>query len=315
MNRNFQITTCLAFLAVATLLQSGPVSRLDAQVVLNELPENVRGVRVDDKVGEYIPLDLLFTDEKGNKVSLGKFFKKGKPIILTLNYSDCPGLCIAQLDNLVDNFRGVLGKDIGDKFDIITVSIDPTEGHSKALATKAKYVGLLKDTKADEAWHFLVGDGASIRKLAETVGFVYNYDKVNRRYNHAAVTYFVSPEGRLCRYFLSLGVEPDQLKLAIGEANEGLLNNSLTDAIVQLCYMYDPNANRYTASARKLMSLGGAVFAMMLFGLTAPFWFGRRGAAKPPTDANDAASTAASGYIKTGSDAITELNPKQDSHE
>ncbi len=104
-------------------------------------------IAVEDKVGEYIPLDLLFTDEKGNQVSLGKFFNKNKPIILTLNYSDCPGLCIAQLDGMVANLRDSVGKDLGDRFEIITVSIDPTEKFTKARDTKAKYVGMLRDTK------------------------------------------------------------------------------------------------------------------------------------------------------------------------
>jgi protein SCO1 len=294
-------------------------ARADAQL-LTDLPDAAKGIRVEDKVGEYLPLDLLFTDEAGNKVSLGKFFNKGKPIILTLNYSDCPGLCIAQLDNLVENFRGPLGQQIGDQFEIVTVSIDPTELPSKAASTKSRYVGMLRDTKAEASWHFLTGDGPSIRKLAQTVGFVYTYDKVNKRYNHAAVTYFISPKGRVCRYLLQLGVEPEQLKLAIGEANAGVLTTSLTDAIIQMCYMYDPDANRYVASARSVMAFGGAAFTMMIFGLTAPFWFSKRGAAKTPLATNSTANELPTGYINSGSDASPagqsiDQDPSTDKHE
>ncbi len=292
---------------LSTVAPFGTSSKLQAQL-LRELPDNARGIGVDDKVGEFVPLDLLFTDERGNKIGLGKFFKKGKPIVLTLNYSDCPGLCIAQLDNLVANLRGSLGEELGERFEIVTVSIDPTEKFSKARDTKAKYTGLLRDTSAEESWHFLTGEQQQISKLANAVGFKYTYDKANNRYSHAAVTYFLSPEGRVCRYFVSLGLEPDQVKLAIAEAGKGQLNESISDAFIQLCYMYDPDANRYATDARRVMAFGGAAFMIMLVGLTAPFWF--RGAAKAPTAKTEGLKADANGYIEQEAGADRTANPE-----
>jgi len=290
---------------------------LQAQL-LRELPENARGIGVDDKTGEFIPLDLLFNDERGNRIGLGKFFKQGKPIILTLNYSDCPGLCIAQLDNLVANLREPLGKDLGERFEIVTVSIDPTEKFTKARDTKTKYVGLLRDTKAEESWHFLTGEQQQITKLAKAVGFKYSYDKANNRYSHAAVTYFLSPEGRVCRYFVSLGVEPDQMKLAIAEAGKGQLNETMSDSFVQLCYMYDPEANRYATDARRVMAFGGAAFILMVVGLTAPFWFSR-GAAKVPTTTVEGLNLETNSYIEEAENAkrpaSSDHHPSKDTHE
>ena len=302
---------------LSTAVPMGASANLQAQL-LRDLPENAQGIGVDDKVGEFVPLDLLFTDERGNKVGLGKFFKKGKPIVLTLNYSDCPGLCIAQLDNVVANLRESLGQDLGERFEIVTVSIDPTESFTKARDTKAKYVGLLRDTQAEAAWHFLTGEQQQIAKLAKAVGFKYSYDKTNKRYSHAAVTYFLSPEGRVCRYFVSLGVEPDQMKLAIAEAGKGQLNETMSDAFIQLCYMYDPDANRYATDARRVMAFGGAAFMLMLVGLTAPFWFSR-GAAKAPTASTEGLKSDANGYIdlEAGADrsASPEHGPLKDTHE
>jgi protein SCO1/2 len=285
--------------------------------LLKELPESARGIAVLDKVGEFVPLDLLFTDERGNQIGLGKFFKKNKPIILTLNYSDCPGLCIAQLDNLVANLREPWGQDLGERFEIVTVSIDPTEKFTKARDTKAKYVGLLRDTKAEESWHFLTGEQQQITKLANAVGFKYTYDKANKRYSHAAVTYFLSPDGRVCRYFVSLGLEPQQMKLAIAEAGKGKLNESISDSFIQMCYMYDPEANRYSADARSAMALGGGVFVLMLVGLTAPFWFGR--AAKAPIAKSEGLHSTENSYIQSeanSSDIKSPNNsPMKDTHE
>lgn len=268
-----------------------PLSGLRAQLLLDELPFNARGIDVEDKVGDFIPLDAMFKDERGNKTGIGRYFKKGKPIVLTLNYSNCPGLCVAQLDNLVRTLRATDAKGMGDDFEIVTISIDPNERPTKAAETKAKYTAMLRSDKATDAWHFMTGDQRNISKIAEAVGFRYTYDKANKRYNHPAATYFISPDGRICRYLLSLGVEPQQFSLAVAEANDGKLTLSVTDAIIQFCYLYNPDANRYSASARRMLAFAAAAFCLLLLGGTAPFWF--RG--KKPPNSGQVAKSADSG--------------------
>lgn len=165
------------------------------------------------------------------------------------------------------------GAELGDDFEILTVSIDPLESPEKAARTKAKYTGLLSGDGPQRGWHFLTGKQADIAKLADAVGFRYSYDKANQRYNHAAATYFLSADGRICRYLVSLGVEPQQFQLAIAEAAEGKLTRSFADTIIQMCYMYDPEANRYTASARRMLALAAGAFVVLLTGAVVPFWF------------------------------------------
>ncbi len=253
-----------------------PTASVSAQMLKDDVPSVASSIDVEDRVGEFIPLDLVFSDERGNKVGLGRYFKQGRPIVLTLNYSDCPGLCMAQLDNIVSTLRELDGAGIGEQFDIVTVSIDPTESSTKAALTKQKYVGMLRSTGAEKGWHFLTGEQKSITALAKSVGFHYSYDKASKRYSHAAVTYFLSADGRICRYFLSLGQEPAQFKFALSEAAEGKLNSTMSDTFVQMCYSYDPDANRYTADARRLLSFSAGAFVLLMLGFTAPFWFAGR---------------------------------------
>lgn len=297
---NFPVDNFRRFFLALCLFSMTAVG-LRANSIQDALPANARGIDIEDKVGEFIPLELMFADERGNPVPLRKFFKQGKPIILTLNYSDCPGLCIAQLDNLVSTLRAIDGEGLGERFEIVTVSIDPTESPSKAASTKDKYVGMLRGTKADESWHFLTGKQRAISTLADAVGFRYTYDKANKRYNHAAATYFISSDGRVCRYLLSLGVEPEQLKLAVAEAGEGKLTSSLSEAFIQFCYMYDPDANRYSANAKRILAFGGAVFVMLTLGFSAPFWFSKKAlpAAKGPSSQIGSAETLTAAYNKS----------------
>ncbi len=268
-------TAKLTLLLVWTVIFS-PVQWAAAQLLQEDLPPSAQSINVENSVGKFVPLDLVFNDERGTAVSLGKYFKQGKPIVMTLNYSDCPGLCVAQLDLLTQTLRDLAGLKLGQDFEILTVSIDPLESSDKAARTKAKYTGLLSDSQAAEGWHFLTGKQTAISQLADAVGFRYTYDKVNKRYNHAAATYFLSSDGRVCRYLLSLGAEPQQFQLAVSEAAQGKLMRTFADAIIQLCYMYDPDANRYTASARRMLAFGGGAFVLLLLGFTAPFWFSRR---------------------------------------
>jgi len=253
-----------------------PSAGLKAQMLMDQIPASAKAIEVEDRVGEFVPLDLVFSDERGNKVGLGRFFKRNRPVVLTLNYSDCPGLCVAQLDNLVSTLRELDGAGIGERFDIVTVSIDPTESSAKAARTKQKYVGMLSGTGAEQGWHFLTGDQKAITALAKSVGFHYSYDKASNRYSHAAVTYFLSEDGRICRYFLSLGEEPAQFKFALNDAGSGKLAESISDSFVQMCYSYKPDANRYTADARWLLSFSAGAFVLLVLGFTAPFWFAGR---------------------------------------
>lgn len=270
-----------------------PVSRVRAQLLKDELPANAQGIDVEDRVGEFIPLDCIFTDDRGSQIGLGKYFNKGKPIVLTLNYSDCPGLCIAQLDNLVETLRAMNCEGLGEEFEMVTVSIDPNEDPMKAAQTKGKYVGLLRNSQADQAWHFLTGKSREIQRLAAAVGFRYTYDRDNQRYNHPAAAFFISPSGRICRYLLSLGVEPQQFQLAVAEADEGKLTFSVADAIVQFCYLYDPDANRYSADARRMLAFAASAFCMLLLGTTAPFWFTNRRKAERDSKGAESELTAA----------------------
>lgn len=283
-----------------------------AQILMDELPDSAKGIEVEDRVGEFIPLNLVFTDERGNKVGLGKFFKRGKPIVLTLNYSDCPGLCLAQLDSVVATLRELDGAGIGEKFDIVTVSIDPTESHTKAARTKQKYTGMVRAPGAEAGWHFLTGDQKSITALAQSVGFHYTYDKASKRYSHAAVTYFISSDGRICRYFLSLGEEPEQFKFALSDASQGKLSSSISDTFVQMCYSFDPDANRYTADARRLLSVSAGAFVLLLLGIVAPFWFTRKAAANQPPRSSPLSGSSTNAYTETDTNSDPQQPARQD---
>ena len=240
-----------------------------------KLPERLEGVSIEEKLGEEIPLDVDFMDERGGLTTFGELLKDGDPIILTLNYSDCPGLCVAQLNGLVKGINEVGSFALGKDFKMVSLSINPREGRDRATATKKKYAESLASHHKAAGWSFLVGAEPNIQRITNATGFNYTFDAKHDRYNHAAAAIFISPKGRITRYIYEVGFNPETLKMALIEAGEGKIGSSL-DAFVLWCYHYDANENRYSANAKTILSITAGLFLTIGIIASLPFWISWR---------------------------------------
>ena len=161
----------------------------------NSIPDepNPR-VGFDQKLGDKIPLDLTFTDENGNEVTLAQCVD-GKPTIVILAWYQCPMLCGEVLTGVMDaarKMRLTCGKD----FNIVTVSIDPKEPVNLAQAKKMHFVTEYGRKEADQGWKFLTTKNQEhIDKLAAAVGFRYEWDKMLKEFKHPSGIVIVTPEG------------------------------------------------------------------------------------------------------------------------
>ena len=226
------------------------------------LPEELRQVGVTEHLDGQVPRELEFVDSQGKPVALGQFFDGRRPLLLTLNYSNCPMLCSLQLNGLFQGMKGMKW-DIGREFEMITVSIDPLETSERASMTKQKYLKLYRRPGAGEGYHFLTGREENIRKLAEAVGFRYMYVPQTRQYAHAAVTMVLTPDGRVARYLYGVQYDPQTLRLSLLEASEGKIG-STTDRILLFCFHYDAQQGRYGLAAFRLVQVGGGLTVVIL---------------------------------------------------
>jgi protein SCO1 len=269
----------ITFLAVFCLLV---VSCLCGGSVLGKddaLPERLDGVGIEEHLDAEIPLDVKFMDDRGGITSFRELLKDGNPILLTLNYSDCPGLCVAQLNGLVNGINNVASLDLGKDFKMVSLSINPQEARERAASTKKKYSDDLKKHHRAEGWHFLVGTEPDIQAVAEAVGFHYTYDAKHKRYNHSAAAILISPKGHVTRYLYEVGFTGETLKMALVEAGQGKIG-SMLDAFVLNCFHYDANENRYSANAKTILSLVAGLFVTVGVVASLPFWISwRRGRA------------------------------------
>jgi protein SCO1/2 len=222
-------------------------------------------VAFEQKLNEQVLLDLVFRDETGKSVQLGDYFGQ-KPVILTLNYYNCPMLCPLVLEELITSLAKVPFT-MGDQFNVVTVSIDPRETPELAAATKKKYIQRYDRPGVEEGWHFLTGEEISIQRLAQAVGFRYAYDAQSDQYAHPAGIIVLTPEGKISRYFYGLDYSPTDLRLGLVEASANKIG-SLVDQVLLRCYHYDPVSGRYTLVVMNILRLAGLATVLILGAFT-----------------------------------------------
>jgi protein SCO1 len=232
------------------------------------LPPMLEGVGVDEKIGRNIDLNLTFVDETGYAVPLSKFFNQGRPVILNLVYYKCPMLCNLVLNGQVASLRDIPWTP-GQEFDIVTISIDPTEGFDLAREKKAYY--LSSYDRPAPGWHFLADHENNAKKLAESIGFHYRYDTKIEQYAHASAIMLLTPDGRMSRYLYGIRYKARDVRLALTEASEGKGKFTI-EKLLLFCYHYDPTSGSYTLFARNFMRAGGFLTVLALGLMLAAFW-------------------------------------------
>ncbi|GAB4132771.1 SCO family protein [Thermopirellula anaerolimosa] len=262
-----QSATLTACCFLAWTLAIAPVQAQIAETA----PDQMEGVGVEEHLNRPLPLDLEFVSAEGKTVRLGDYFDGTLPVILTLNYSNCPKLCHLQLNGLFEGLER-LDWPMGEKYRVVTISINPDETVDRAAATKAKYAKTYR-VPGSENWVFLTGSEANIRKAADTVGFFYRYDPVEKQYVHVAVIMVCTPDGRVSRYLYGVEYPAQTLRLALLEAAEGKIGTTV-DRILMFCMHFDPTRGSYTLAAWRLMQIGAAL-TLAVFGLVLGAWWVR----------------------------------------
>jgi protein SCO1 len=232
-------------------------------------PELLNQAGIDQKLNGTVPLNLTFRDEHGNSVQLAQLFV-GKPVILTLVYYNCPMLC-TQVLNALDRSMEAMPLEIGKDFNVVTVSIDPTDRPVMADAKHAMYAGMYGRPGAQYGWHFLTGDEPQIKQLADAVGFRYAYDPDSKQYAHASGIMVLTPEGKISKYFYGVTYPARDLRLGLVEASQEKIG-TVADQVLLFCYHYDPHTGKYGLLISRVLQLGGlatvligGIFLIFLF--------------------------------------------------
>lgn len=229
-------------------------------------------VGVIEKLNSPVPLDLVFYDEAGAPVELAELFKPGRPVIFNLGYSRCPSICVQMRSQLADTLPESELK-LGEDVVILNVSIDPNETPEQSAAMRDQVLTQLKEAgvePGDGGWRFFTAEQNVLDKLTAAVGYKYLYIPPQDEYGHPGVLVLADGEGVIRRYLSGTAYSPRTLRLSVVETSQGKVGSLLDRAFVT-CFVWDPEANNYAATAKFIMMTGGVVVIIFVGGL---FLFG-----------------------------------------
>jgi protein SCO1 len=235
-----------------------------------QLPSYLKHAGIEQHLNDPLPLNTVFTDEQGNTAALGHWVG-GAPVILVMVYYKCRSLCPEVLHGLAAALKDshlAPGKD----YDVVTVSIDPSDLPSDAVAEKARFVRDVGLSGIDKATHFLTGKEASIQAISDATGFhfvrVPGPDGQMDQFAHPTVIMFATADGRLSKYIAGADYPSRDVRLAILDASRHKISNP-ADLILLYCCSYDPVAGKYSVAVLRVLSIGGM---FSLFAVAGMIW-------------------------------------------
>ena len=233
-----------------------------------QVPEELKGLEMQEQLGEHINLNTAFTDDKGRIVKIGDYFKNNQPVLLSIVYYNCPSLCGLHLNGVSEALQ-FLPEDFKQQFNFVTVSMDETE--TPQLASKKKSNYIKKYALPDTRTHFLTGAKENILSLSQEVGFRFRWDEEQKIFAHIPVAYVLSPAGKISRYLYGVQFDRKTMKLSLVEASQGRIG-SVIDRALLFCFQFNPNKGRYSWYAYNIMRAGGILTVVLLFSFLIPVW-------------------------------------------
>lgn len=222
-----------------------------------EQPKDLSGIGIDERLGQFVPLDLTFNDENGDPVTLKQLIHT--PIILTPVYLHCPNVCSLLLQNLADVLNR-LPAEPDKEYKVISISFDETEKPDLALQKKKTYLKMIQKPFPEDAWIFLTGDKENIFKLTGAIGF--HFKRVGEDFEHPVSLVILSPDGKIVRYMYGADPLPFDLKLALVEASQGRIGPTIAK-VVRFCFSYDPKANKLVFNMLRVTGTVTLLFAVL----------------------------------------------------
>ncbi|MBB5348846.1 SCO family protein [Desulfoprunum benzoelyticum] len=215
---------------------------------------------VEEKTGAYLPLQLQFSDEAGQPLSLGQIVDK--PVLLLPVYYYCAGSCSRNLANLAVAL-GRMKSQPGRDFRVVAFSINDRERSEDARRARKTFLKLAGGKIPEGEWRFLTGDREAIAALAAAIGYRFE-QQADGTYIHPSALVAAARDGRIIRYVYGDFI-PGDLDMAVLDAGRNTPSLSVK-RLLDICFNRDPSAGRGVVLAVKVgvLAVFGAFAAAIL---------------------------------------------------
>ena len=241
-------------------------------VPVSDIDPSIFQIDETSYLGAKVNSNIQLIDAQGNEFTLSE--KLGKPLILVLSYFTCDGSCSVINQDLNAQLADLSGVTPGEDFNVLTISFDEHDDLESVGAFKQH----LKMTEnMNGAWDFATfKDKEQIKPFADSLGFNFFWSPQDRTFFHPGAFMFLTPEGRLARVLYALNSGPQDIKLAVFDANAGNFKpGEVFDFAVSLCYSYNYAEGKYTISIPMFVGVGSLAFGVTSFAVSV-VWYRRR---------------------------------------
>ena len=218
-------------------------------------------IGIDEKLGQSIPADLIFTDENGNSVNIRNMIDK--PTIVAPVYFSCTHECPMLLNGLADVLGKIDSMKPGKDFQVITLSFDDKDTSTIARGKKRNYIKAIGHPFPENAWTFLTGGEPEIRQFTDSIGFKFQRDGPHD-FSHPVTLVVIAPGGKIVRYIEGVNFLPFEVTMALNEAATGQVG-STTRKILLYCFSYDPLKKSYVFNILKVTGTMMVLFVGSFF--------------------------------------------------
>lgn len=267
----FAFVLPLLFTLMTEARSSGPSSfgeHGENLMTSEQRPKEFEGIGITENLGQKLDLTLPFINEKGETVTLGKYFDGHKPVVISLIYYACPGLCNFHFNGVVEALKDVDWSP-SDKFQVLAISFDPKETSDVGAAKRESYLKMYNRPGTENGFHFLTATPETVQKITEQIGFKYKWNEKAGEWAHASAAVIATPDGTLSRYLHGIQFDPKTFKMALNEATQGKIG-SLVDKMIWYCFKYDPQQSKYVLYAYRTMQFGAVAIILVLAILILP---------------------------------------------
>ncbi|MDI9636873.1 hypothetical protein QM565_14045 [Geitlerinema splendidum] len=154
--------------------------------------------------------------------------------------------------------------DVSKLYDVVVVSIDPTETPDQAAMMRKDFIDSYNRPGTEDGFKFLVGDAENIDRLADEVGFRFYRDPKNGRITHPAGLMVLSPERRVCRYFLDQEFSAKMVQLALKDARDEVVGDRDDRPFFLACIDIDPLTGQRSINVMNTVRTGGLATVIVL---------------------------------------------------